>query len=468
MKKNTAEKINNVSYIDFLKNKSQLKNENGFYPINMPEFLFDFQKDMVVWSCLLGRSAMFADCGLGKTAMQLVWSDNVVRKTNKPVLILTPLAVSYQTVAEGEKFGIPCRRSDDGKIKSKIIVTNYERLHLFNRHDFEGVVCDESGILKHFSGATQKSVTNFMRKIPFRLLGTATAAPNDYTELGTSSEALGVMGYMDMLNRFFRNTQNSSDTKRHWIRTGNRGPQWRFKKHAEQPFWRWVCSWARAVRKPSDIGYPDDGFILPPLLERETIVNASRPLMGKLFIEPARNLREQREERKMTITERCEAAAEKINGNRSAVVWCHLNNEGDLLEKIIPGSVQVSGRDPEKKREEIYKDFIKGNIRVLVTKPKIAGFGLNMQHCHHMTTFPSHSWEQYYQSTRRLWRFGQKKPVTVDIITTAGEQSVLVNLQRKAASAEKMFDSLIANMNHSEGIAAVDSFKKKVEVPAWL
>jgi len=468
MRGSTVEKINNVSYVDFLKNKSQLKNQNGFYPINMPSFLFDFQKDMVEWACLMGRSAMFADCGLGKTAMQLVWADNVVHKTNKPVLILTPLAVSYQTVNEGEKFGIECRRSDDGKIKSKIVVTNYERLHLFSRHDFEGVVCDESGILKHFTGATQKAVTNFMRKIPYRLLGTATAAPNDYTELGTSSEALGIMGYMDMLNRFFRNTQNSSDTKRHWIRTGNRGPQWRFKKHAENPFWRWVCSWSRAIRKPSDIGYSDDEFILPPLVEKETIIEASRPMKGKLFIEPARNLREQREERKMTITERCEAAAEKVNGNHCAVVWCHLNDEGDLLQKIIPDSIQVSGKDPEGKREDIYKNFINGDIRVLVTKPKIAGFGLNLQHCSHMTTFPSHSWEQYYQSTRRLWRFGQKNTVTVDIITTAGEHAVLSNLQRKAKSAEKMFDNLIANMNNSKSISTLNMPQKTMEVPAWL
>ena len=321
---------------------------------------------------------------------------------------MTPLAVSYQTVKEGEKFGIECKRSNQGEVNSKIVITNYERLHYFNPNDFSGLVCDESGILKHFSGATQKAVTEFSKKIDYRLLGTATAAPNDYIELGTSSEALGIMGYMDMLNRFFRNTQNTSDTKKHW-RASESGIKWRFKKHAETPFWRWVCSWARAVRKPSDLGFDDNGFELPPLIEKETILDVCRPLPGKLFAEPARSLKEQRVERRMTIQDRCEAVAEKINGNSAAVAWCHLNDEGDLLEKIIPDAVQVAGKDKEEKKEETFINFINGNIRVLVTKPKIAGFGLNMQHCSHMVTFPSHSWEQYYQSTRRFWRFGQKK-----------------------------------------------------------
>ena len=256
-----------MDYNSFLIKKSHLDYSCGFNPVFMPDCLFDYQSDLVEWSCNLGRSAMFADCGLGKTLMQLVWAQNVVMKTNKPVLILTPLAVSYQTVTEGEKFDIECRRSDDGKIKSKITVTNYERLHYFDKSEFGGVVCDESGILKHFNGATQKAVTDFVKKINFRLLGTATAAPNDYIELGTSSEALGVMGYMDMLNRFFRNNNNTSDTGKGFA-VGGVKKQWRFKKHAEQSFWRWVCSWARSIRKPSDLGYDDTGFELPPLVEK--------------------------------------------------------------------------------------------------------------------------------------------------------------------------------------------------------
>lgn len=454
-------------YNNFLEKKTQLHSEGGFKPDFIPGYLFDFQKYLVEWSCQMGRSAMFADCGLGKTIMQLIWAQNVIQKTNKPILILTPLAVSYQTVKEGEKFGVECKRSNSGEINSKIVVTNYERLHYFDKTKFIGVVCDESGILKHFSGATQKAVTEFVRKIPYRLLGTATAAPNDYIELGTSSEALGVMGYMDMLNNFFRNTLNTSDTKRGYAIAGG-VPKWRFKKHAENQFWRWVSSWARAIRKPSDLGFNDGDFILPPLIEKETVLPISRPLPGKLFVEPARNLREQRQERRLTINARCEMAAEKINHKHPAVVWCHLNDEGNLLEKLIPDCVQVSGSDKEEKKEEAFINFINGDVRVLVTKPKIAGFGLNLQHCSHMTTFPSHSWEQYYQSTRRLWRFGQKNPVKVDIITTQGEFAVLNNLQRKARAANKMFNSLIYYMNDALKVEIKRNHLMNIEVPKWL
>jgi len=459
-----------MDYNIFIERKSQLKNEHGFKPLFMPDYLFDFQKYLLEWSCLMGRGAEFADCGLGKTILQLTWAKNIVKKTNKNILILTPLAVSYQTVKEGEKFGIKCKRSNDGTIPSKITVTNYERLHYFDSSKFIGIVCDESGILKHFSGATQKMVTEFAKKIPYRLLGTATAAPNDYIELGTSSEALGVMGYMDMLNRFFKNQQNTSDTNSKWRGGGGKAVQWRFKKHAEAHFWKWVCSWARAVRKPSDLGFDDNKFKLPSLIEKQIILPISRPTNGRTLIPlAARGLREERQERRHTLKQRCQAAAEKVNNKKStAVVWCHLNDEGDLLEKIIPDAVQVSGSDKEERKEEVFVDFVKGNIRVLITKPKIAGFGLNFQHCSHMVTFPSHSWEQYYQSTRRFWRFGQTKPVKVDIITTAGEHNVLKNLQRKAKQANQMFNSLIKYTNESQSISITNHHNKKIEVPKWL
>jgi hypothetical protein len=301
----------------------------------------------------------------------------------------------------------------------------------------------------------------------YRLLCTATAAPNDYTELGTSSEALGVMGYMDMLNYFFKNDQNTSDTKRHWANHGGGAPKWRFKKHAQEPFWKWVCSWARAVRSPSDLGHDDDGFVLPPLYETETVIQCSRPLEGKLFAEPAIGLYEQRQERRATIQERCEAAAEKVKNDKVAVVWCHLNDEGDLLERIIPGAVQVKGGMSDDKKEEALLSFSRGEIRVLVTKPKIGCFGLNWQHCNHMTFFPSHSYEQYYQAVRRCWRFGQKRPVTVDIITTEGEMGVLRNLQRKADAADQMFTALARHMNESLSINRINN-KKTMEVPQWL
>lgn len=457
------------SYHQFLERKAQYANDSGFEPIWIPDFLFDFQKHLVEWSLKKGRSAIFADCGLGKTPMQLVWAENIVRKTNKPVLILTPLAVSQQTKREGEKFGIDVSRSQDGKVTGKIVITNYERLEHFNSNDFVGLVCDESSILKNFDGVRRAQITYFIKKMPYRLLCTATAAPNDYIELGTSSEALGVMGYMDMLNRFFKNEQNTSDTKRHWANQPGGGKQkWRFKHHAEEPFWRWVCSWARAIRKPSDIGFSDGDFILPPLIEKETIVPCSRPLNGKLFVEPARGLKEQREEMRVTIRGRCEEVARKVNSNSIAVVWCNLNDEGDLLEQMIDGAKQVKGSMDDDKKEAVLGDFSKGNIRVLVIKPKIGAFGLNWQHCSHTTFFPSHSYEQYYQGVRRMWRFGQTNPVLVDVVTTVGGDEVLKNLQRKAKATDEMFSRLVGYMNNSLRIEQHNRHTTGEVIPQWL
>ncbi len=254
-----------MSYQEFLERKTQLDGMSGFAPVWMPEFLYPFQAALVDWAIRKGRAALFADCGLGKTPMQLVWAENVRRQTDKPVLILTPLAVSYQTQTEAAKFGIEAAVSRDGKITAPIVIANYERLHLFDRHALGGVVCDESSAIKAFDGARRLEVTAFLRKMQYRLLCTATAAPNDYTELGTSSEALGYLGLMDMLHRFFKNDSNTSDTKRKWASHGGGQPKWRFKGHASHPFWRWVSSWARAMRRPSDFGFSDDGFILPEL-----------------------------------------------------------------------------------------------------------------------------------------------------------------------------------------------------------
>jgi hypothetical protein len=463
-----SEKGAGLNYEDFLLRKSHLDSYDGFEPLWMPDFLYDFQQDITSWAILKGRNAIFADCGLGKTPMQLVWAENIVRKTNKPVLILTPLAVSYQTVKEAEKFNIQCTRSDHGKVFPGINVTNYERLQYFNHADFSGVVCDESSILKNFDGTRKAMITEFMKKLPYRLLCTATAAPNDYIELGTSSEALGYLGFMDMLNMFFKNEQNTSAINRRMAVGGSAVAKWRFKKHAEQSFWKWICSWARAVRKPSDLGYDDGPFVLPELIERQTEVLNTNPLPGQLFVHEAIGLYEQRQELRITLQQRCEKAAEMVNGNSHAVVWCHLNEEGDTLEKLIPDAVQVSGSDSDEKKEEALLGFSSGKIRVLITKPKIAGFGLNWQHCNHMTFFPSHSFEQYYQSVRRCWRFGQKKPVTVDIITTQGGMSVLRNLQRKSQAADKMFSQLVSYMTDALHLQNDTKFNKKTGVPEWL
>ena len=451
-------------YEKFIEGKSQGGTNDGFDPIWMPDFLFDFQKSLLEWSVRKGRAAIFADCGLGKTPIQLVWAENVVRKTNKPVLILTPLAVSAQHMREGEKFNIECHRSNDGKSKPNITLTNYEQLHKFNPEDYGGVVCDESSILKSFKGVYKQEITVFMRKIKYRLLATATAAPNDYVELGTSSEAIGYMGHMDMLGKFFKNDLQNCSTGRY------RGEmaKWRFKGHAELPFWKWVCSWARAIRKPSDLGFDDTKFILPPLIEQQHNVDVESLANGFLFSLPAHGLQEQRDERRRSINERCERVAELVNGKKPALVWCHLNPEGDLLEKLIPDSVQVCGDDSDAAKEERLMAFEDGEIRVLVTKPKIAGWGLNFQQCSHVTFFPSHSYEQYYQGVRRCWRFGQKNPVTVDVVTTEGELNVLKNLQRKAGQADRMFSNLVAEMGNALNITKQETGKTKEKIPVWL
>jgi len=453
-----------MTYEEFIRTKSQEGLDGGFEPEFLPEFLFDFQRSLVQWSVRKGRAAIFADCGLGKTAMQLVWAENVRRKTGKPVLILTPLAVGAQTVAESAKFGIEAAQSKDGSIPSGIVVANYQRLHYFDREKFGGVVCDESSILKNFDGEIRSRVTDFMRKTEYRLLCTATAAPNDYIELGTSSEALGYLGFMDMLGRFFKKAESTcsrSDEYRSGI--------YRFRGHAKQHFWRWVCSWARAVRRPSDIGFDDGGFVLPELNTIERVVKASAPRGDMLFDLPAITLEEQRQERRRTINERCEMSAELVSHTgKPAVVWCHLNDEGKLLEKMIPGAVEVDGADSDEFKEETFEAFAEGQIRVLVSKPVIAGYGLNWQHCSHQTFFPSHSFEQWYQAVRRCWRFGQKNSVRVDVIASEGEAGVLKNLNRKSVQADEMFRNLVELINNELRINRAERHTKTLENPSWL
>ena len=454
-----------TDYRAFLERKLHTGADHGFEPVFMPPQLFDFQQALVQWAVRKGRAAIFADCGLGKTAMQLTWAENVARHTGHPVLILTPLAVAAQTIREGEKFGIECHRSSDGSVPGRVVITNYERLSAFNPADFAGVVCDESSILKGFDGARRQEITIFMRKMPYRLLATATAAPNDYIELGTSSEALGYMGHMDMLAKFFKNDNNNCTSRRMY----GEAPKWRFKGHAEIPFWRWVASWARACRKPSDLGFEDGRFILPDLRERDHLIDVSAPPEGMLFAIPATNLREQRIERKRTVQDRCEQVAAMVNGTgQPALVWCHLNEEGDLLEELIPDAVQVSGSDSDQQKEDRFLQFIDGKARVLITKPKIGAWGLNFQHCNHITYFPSHSFEQYYQSVRRCWRFGQRRPVTVDVVLTEGERRIMENLTRKARAAESMFSNLVNEMGQATGINRINPYTKKERLPRWL
>lgn len=446
-----------ADYAALIERKTHAGQDAGFDPVFMPDFLFPFQKHLVDWAVRKGRAGIFADCGLGKTPMQIVWAQNVVEKTCKPVLILTPLAVGQQTVREAAKFGMDAKLSRDGKVAAPITVTNYQQLHKFDWKEFGGVVCDESSILKNFDGAIKTEVTEFMRRIKYRLLCTATAAPNDYIELGTSSEALGYLRRVEMLARFFNH--DSGDMSK-----------WRLKKHAAKHiFWRWMCSWACSVRRPSDLGFSDEGFDLPELKCVEHIIEARTRNPEFLFDMPAVGLKEQRDERRRTITERCElVAALTANTGKPSVAWCHLNDEGHLLEKLIPGAVEVGGSDPDEFKEEKFEAFASGEIRVLVSKPVIAGFGLNWQHCAHQTFFPSHSFEQWYQAIRRCWRFGQKNPVHIDVIASEGERGVLANMNRKARAADEMFSRMTQKLNFEILHEQKQAVKQQEQIPSWL
>lgn len=468
-----------MQYSEFLRRKSQIDNNSGFDPLWMPDFLFDFQRHLVDWAVRKGRGAIFADCGLGKTAIMLAWAENVVRHTNRPVLILAPLAVSHQIAKEGERFGIEVNRSIDGKPAKNITVTNYDRLAKFSPDDYSGVVCDEASIIKHWSGATQKAVTRFLSKMHFRLLCTATPAPNDFIEMGTASEALGELTHSDMLATFFRQLSDDEKKKRatatdiihskrlSWRVLQSFG-QWVLRAHAFEPFWRWVSSWARACRKPSDVGpFSDDRFVLPKLERHDHVVTPRTPPPGFLWNVPAFGLNQERAERRRTLDERTELVVDLTKDSDCAVVWCHLNPEGDRLEKEIPGAVQVKGSQSIDEKEEFILAFLEGQARVLVTKAKIAGLGLNLQHCAHVVTFVDHSYEKFYQCVRRCWRFGQKRPVRLDVIATEGEVNVKRNMDRKESLASQMFDSIIKFMNDAQSISTT---KKTIttEVPQWL
>jgi len=443
------------SYSKFLKTKGINNNMSGFKPLWMPDFLYDFQKELVDWSIQKGRSALFEDCGLGKTPQQLVWAQNIIQKTNGNVLILTPLAVSYQTGREAEKFELKSNRSQDGTVYKGINITNYERLKYFDPNDFDGVVCDESSILKNFDGKLRSSITEFMNKVNYRLLCTATPAPNDFVELGTSSEALGSMTRNQMLGMFFTHDGKTSS-------------QWNLKGHAKKRFWQWVSIWARALRKPSDLGFDDDGFILPPLNFHRHIVKSNYK-ENCLLPSAAIGLDEQRLEKRRTLLLRCEKVASLVSTDKSCLIWCHLNTEGDLLEKIIPDAIQVSGSNSDEDKENRLIGFSKGDIRVLITKPKIGGFGMNWQHCSEMTFFPSHSHEQFYQASRRCWRFGQKNEVNCHLVASNRESIIMHNMIRKERQSIEMYDGIIQEMSEFQlGKKESKTKTKKMEVPKWL
>ena len=477
-----------AGYRAFLERKAQAGADHGFEPIWLPEQMFDFQRDLTSWAIRKGRAMLNEDTGLGKTLQELAWAENVVRHTNKPVLLLTPLAVAHQTAREAEKFGIEAHLAPTGLASSAINITNYERLHQFDWSDFGGVVCDESSILKSYSGQRRKEISRFMAKVPYRLLATATAAPNDWTELGTSSEALGELTYTDMLRRFFAQKDDKGQKREQALqdeaeklisanpayymklsyRVSQTIGQWRLKHHAVDHFWRWVASWARACRLPSDLGYEDGDYRLPPLNERDHIIGTASVRDGYLFNLPAVGLQEEREERKRTLTERCEYAARLVDHDRPAVIWCQMNAEGDLLEKLIPDALQIAGRTPDEQKIERYNAFTEGKLRVLIIKPKIGAWGLNWQHCNHVVSFATHSFEQYYQAARRCWRYGQTNPVQLDVIATEGEARVLANMRAKGRKADEMFTRMVAAMNTATSIQRENAYTAPQELPAWL
>lgn len=456
-------------YEKFLESKRHSIGDSGFKATYYPDIAFDFQRYGIERAVKKGRLANFYDTGLGKTLIELAIAKNIIEKTNKRVLIMTPLAVAFQFLLEAEKIGIDdIEYSKDGKFTKKIVICNYERLHYFDPNDFVGVICDESSILKNFEGATKNAITAFIKKTKYRFLATATPSPNDYIELGTSSEALGLMGYMDMLNRFFANNQNNTIKATGLARIG---AEWYLKPHAETAFWQWVSQWSISIRKPSDIGFSDEKYILPKLHENQHVVNNPTPLVvdgqARLFAEPAINFRELKAETRATLVDRCEKAVELAQGHETSVYWVNLNDEAALIRQLDPSAAEIQGKMDIDKKEEILLAFSRGEVKKLITKTSITAFGLNWQHCNHTTYFPTYSYEQYYQAIRRFWRFGQKREVTVDLVLSDGQTRVMDALLAKKAKADDMFTKLSENVNSVYEIQRQE-FAEKIVKPSFL
>ena len=438
----------NEDYQKFLESKKHSIGNFGFKPTFYPDIAFDFQKYGIEKACIRGRNGNFYDTGLGKTLMELSIAYNIVLHTNNRVLIATPLAVAFQFIIEANKIGIDdIEYSKDGKFTKKIVICNYERLHLFNPFDFDGFILDESSILKNFDGKIKSICTSFAKKIKYRQLSTATPSPNDFIELGTSSEILGHMGYMDMLGKFFKNNQNSVDS-------GNRniGEKFYLKPHAEKSFFAWVNQWSIMCKMPSDLGFSNDGYILPGLKVNDHVVKNASLLdidgQVQMFNRPAKNFNEIRHEQKQTQKERCEKAFELANG-KTSVYWCNTNNESSILKSIDKESVEIIGSQSIDKKEEILLAFANGEIKRLITKAKMTGMGLNWQHCNHTVFFPTWSYEQYYQAVRRFYRFGQKNEVTVDRVISDGQTRVLEAIEQKTKKAVELHKHLTINVNGS-------------------
>lgn len=419
-----------MRYSDFIESKTKISESHGFTVAadSLHSGLFPFQRDIVRWALAKGRAAIFADCGLGKTVMQLVWADQVRKHTEKPVLILAPLAVAAQTAAEAARFGLHAKVVESDKdVIAGINITNYEKLDRFDASVFGGVVLDESSILKSFTGKVRTQLINRFARTPYRLACTATPAPNDYMELGNHAEFLGVMSRNEMLSMYF-------------VHDGGETSKWRLKGHAEDSYWQWMASWAVVIDNPAHLGYEDNGYDLPAPIINEIIVDGDAPITDKMTLTQRRNAR------KESLADRCKAAAGLVNSSSEQwLVWCDLNAESEELHRLCVGSQQVRGSDTAKHKTGAMLGFSMGVLKCLVTKPSIAGFGMNWQSCHNMIFVGlSDSYEQYYQALRRCWRFGQRKPINVYIIISAKEGAVKDNIARKEADAAKMRQAMLA------------------------
>lgn len=420
-----------MTYEEFLKSKQRIIKPTGFDCKPSNKHLFDFQRDIVKWALKKGKAAMFLDTGLGKTIIQLTWADEICKYTGGKVLILAPLAVSKQTVREGLKFGIQvtsCRTQED--IKVGINITNYEMLQHFNPDEFVGIVLDESSIIKSFSGKTTQQMLDLFRFTEYKLACTATPAPNDYEELGNHAEFLGVMTRPEMLATFF-------------VHDGGDTAKWRLKGHAENDFWKWIASWAMVVKNPEDLGYDGSKYKLPKLNIQTHFVES--PNADDMFVVmPAQTLDERREARKESLQDRVNKAVELVKDIENCLIWCDYNDESTALTKAISGAVEVKGADTPEHKENALIGFVTGEVKYLVTKPKIAGFGMNWQNCNNMIFCGlSDSYERFYQAVRRCYRFGQTEEVNVYVIISEKEESVLNNVKRKEELAQQMSTNMV-------------------------
>ena len=454
-------------YEKFLESKRHSIGEFGFDPKFIPDCAFDFQRHIIEKAVKKGRVGVFADTGLGKTLIQLSIARNVVEQTNKRVLIITPLAVGFQFIKEAKDRYITddIEVSKDGKHTKKIVICNYERLHYFDSNDFVGVILDESSILKNFDGAIKNQITSFIKKIPYRFLSTATPSPNDFIELGTSSEALGYMGYMDMLGKFFKQNNNAVDSTNR-----NIGEKFYLKPHAEKDFFAWVNQWSIMCKMPSDLGFSNDRYVLPQLNINKHLVENKNIIavdgQTQMFNVVAKNFQEIRHEQKQTETERCEKAIDLASG-KTSVYWCNTNNESKLLREMDSEAVEIIGSQSIDRKEEILLAFANGDIKRLITKAKMTSMGLNWQHCNHSVFFPTFSYEQYYQAIRRFWRFGQKNDVTIDMVISDGQTRILEALEQKTQKAIELHKNLTDNVNRSFDHKTKE-FNKEIIKPKFL